>query len=103
MMTQTCAGDNSKATATARFLGAEDLKPNVKATVEVEYRLFEPPNRWFVEREVDPPTLQEFLLPYVEEHALDGEVAVMLAVMHPVFGPLSHLMMEETAAKEVTE
>jgi hypothetical protein len=79
------------------------LKANVKATVEVEYRLFEPPNRWFVEREADPPTLQEFLLPYVEEHALDGEMAVMLALMHPVFGSLSHLMMEETVAKEVTE
>jgi len=103
MMTQTCAGDNSKATATARFLGAEDLKPNVKATSEVEYRLFEPPNRWFVEREAEPPKLQEFLLPYVEENALEGEVAVMLALMHPVFGPLSHLMMEETVAKEVTE
>ena len=103
MMTQTCAGDNSKATATARFLGAEGLKPNVKVTVEVQYGLFEHPNRWFVEREANPPRLQEFLLPYVEEHALDCEVAVMLALMHPVFGPLSHLMMEETVAKEVTE
>jgi hypothetical protein len=103
MMTQTCAGDNSKATATARFLGAEGLKPNVKVTVEVQYGLFEHPNRWFVEREANPPRLQEFLLPYVEEHALDCEVAVMLALMHPVFGPLSHLMLEETVAKEVTE
>ena len=103
MMTQTCAGDNSKATATARFLGAEGLKPNVKVTVEVQYGLFEHPNRWFVEREANPPRLQEFLLPYVEEHALDCEVAVMLALMHPVFGRLLHPMPEETAANEVTE
>ena len=48
-------------------------------------------------------TLTTITRPMVEENALEGEVAVMLALMHPVFGPLSHLMMEETVAKEVTE
>jgi hypothetical protein len=101
MMTQSCVDDNSE--ATARFLGAEGLKPNVKVTVEVQCGLFEHPNRRFVEREAHPPRLQEFLLPCVGEHALDGEVAVMLALMHPVFGRLLHPMPEETAANEVTE
>ena len=102
-MTPTSAGDNSKATATARVLGAEDLNPNVELTIEVEYGLFEHPKRWFGEWGADPPALQEFLLPYVEEHARDGEVAVMLALTHPVFGRLLHPIPEETAAKEVTE